>query len=100
MQPLGMGGREHLGHRAAGVVGDQVDTGQVEGVAAVFDEAGQAGQGEVLVRGGRGMAVQRQVQGDAPALAVQLGDDVPPQVAAGADAVHEEHRAAGAAVST
>ena len=97
VQPLGVARREYLGDRAAGVVRDHVEVGQLERVAAVGDEAGQSGQREVLVGRGRGVAVQRQVDGHAPALAVELADHVPPQVAAGAHAVDEQHRAAGTA---
>jgi len=50
---------------------------------------GERRESEVLVRPGRRLAVQRQVDRDAPALSVEVADDVAPQVAAGADAVDE-----------
>jgi hypothetical protein len=51
---------------------------QFECVAAVGDEAGQARQREVLVGGRGSFSVQGQVDGDAPALAVEFFDHVPP----------------------
>ena len=97
VQPLGLAGREYLRDRAAGVVRDQVDLGEVERVAAVGDEAGQSRQREVLAGGGGRVPVQRQVERHAAALPADLVDHVPPQVAAGAEAVHEQGRAAGPA---
>jgi hypothetical protein len=63
MQPLVIGGGEHLGDRAAGVVGDEVDVGKFERVAEVGDEPRQARQREVLAGGRRRPTVQRQVDG-------------------------------------
>ena len=97
VQPAGVPGREHLGDGAAGVVRDEVDAGQPERVAEAGDEAGQARQREVLVGRCGSLPVQRQVDGHAAALAVELADHVPPQVAAGAGAVDEQRRAARAA---
>src|ERR1019366_7666195 len=61
------------------------------------DEAGQARQREILVGGRGSLPVQRQVDRHAAALAVELVDHVPPQVAAGANAVDEQRRATRAA---
>src|ERR1700722_14909225 len=97
VQELGVAGGEHLADRAAGVVRDEVDVAQLEARAEPGQEAGESGQGEVLVRGGRSQPVQRQVDGHAAALAVELVDHVPPQVAAGAQAVDEQRYPARAA---
>ncbi len=89
MQPLGVAGGEYLGNGTAGVVRDEVDIGQLQSVAAVGQESGEARQREILVGGGGSLAVQRKVDRHAPALAVELADHMPPQAAAGAYAVDE-----------
>jgi len=91
-------GRHDLRYRAAGVVGHQIDAGQVQRLAEVLDHRGQPGQGEVLAGPDRRAPVQRQVQGNAPVLIFQRADDVTPQQPAGAHAMHEQRRAAGADV--
>src|SRR5262249_14686933 len=58
VQALGVAGGKYLGDGAARVVGDQIDLVQTKGVAAIGDEAGQAGQREVLAGRGRGLAVE------------------------------------------
>src|SRR5262249_57592726 len=53
--------------------------------------------GEVVVGGGGGLPVQRQVDRHAAALAVEQVDHVAPQVAAGGQAMDEQRHAARAA---
>lgn len=88
-----MAGREYLCDGAAGVIGDEVDVSELQRVVARRDEIGERRQREILVRRSRGMPAERQVDGNAPALGAQQTDDVAPQVAAGGNAVQEEHRA-------
>ena len=83
-----MAGGEDLGDGAAGVVANQVHLREPEAVAQVGDHLGQRGGRHVVA--GRGAAVRGQVDGDAAARVAQVLDDLPPQQAAGADAVHEQ----------
>ena len=72
-----MAGGEDLRDGAAGVVGDQIDPGESEGLAEVLEARGQRGQGQVLPGGHRAAAVQGEVHCDAPAPASRA-DDVAP----------------------
>jgi hypothetical protein len=89
---------EDLGDATARVVGNQVDVGECEAVADVFDQLGQRAHGEVLVRTRGCLAVQRQVDGDAAPLGLEVVDDVAPQERVGTDAVDEQGDAASADV--
>ena len=102
-EPLGVAGREDLRDGAAGVVGDEVDAGQVERLAEGGDRVGQRRERVVAVRRRRRPPVQRQVESDRSARLMvgaalrrlELREDVAPQVGVGADAVYEEGDRAG-----
>jgi hypothetical protein len=87
---LGVMSREDLGDRTAGVVGNQIDRGEVQGVADIEHRTGEGGERELLVGMRWRSAVQREVQRDATALILHLPDHLPPQVATGRQAVDEQ----------
>jgi len=88
-QPLRMAGGEDLGDGPAGVVGDEIDTGEPERVAEVLQPFRQCGDRQVLAGGYRAAAVQGEVKGDAApsagALPGQRADDIAPEVGVSLD---------------
>jgi len=79
---------EDLRDGPAGVVAHQVHLIESEPLAQVLDHVGHRAGRQVRAR--RGAAVGREVDGDAAACAGELLDDVPPEHAVRAEAVHEQ----------
>ena len=89
---VGMPGGEDLRDGSPRVVSDKVGCTELERSAAGLHEVGQPGQREVLILRGRCTAVQWQIHRyGPPARALNLRDDVTPQVAARAQSM-QEHR--------
>jgi len=93
-QPLRMAGGEDLANGAASVVAHQVDLVQAERGTQLLDHLGHRGHRLVIAR--RRAAVAGQVDRHAATGVLQGLDDVPPQHAACAGAVHEQGRGPGA----
>lgn len=89
-----MAGGENLRDGTAGVVAGQVDLAEPEAAAQAGERLGERGRRHV--RAGGAGTVRGQVDRDAAAAAAQILDDLPPQCAAGADAVHEQRGRTGA----
>ncbi len=89
--PLRVAGREDLGHRSAGVVGDHVDAVEPERLAELVQEGGEAVEGQVgrHVRRHRRRAVRGQVGSDAATDVGDVPDHVAPQVRVDEDAVDQ-----------
>jgi hypothetical protein len=71
----------------SGGVGHEIYLPEPEPVAEFRDDFGQRGYRQILARGRA--AVRGEVDGDAPAGARQLLDDMPPQQAVRGESVHE-----------
>ncbi len=93
-EPLRTAGQHDLGEGSAGVVRDQQDVTQVEGVEEVRDQVGDPGRAEVGVRPERDLVrAERQVDAEAPEAGCrQIRDDVPPEIGVDQGAVDEHDR--------
>ena len=96
----GVGDDQQLAERAAGVVADQRDVGEVERLDDVGDQRGEpAGERSASALQRQLVRAERQVGHDAAEAVAQPLDDRLPQTTVDQRAVDEEERRAGALVA-